>query len=267
MNKFVEVGDAKVAYRVDGEGPAMVLVSGTGGDLRSNWDHIVPPLASRRKVVRMDYSGSGQTQDGGGALSVEMLAGQVLAAAGVCEAAPFDLVGYSLGAAVAVHIAAAHPEAVRSLVLLAPFADGGEPRVRLQFDVWKQLIRTDPATFARLVLLNGFSPSFLRGFSENQIDQWVQLVCTANRWDGMLRQVELDARLDVRAQLPRVSRPTLVIGCLQDHIIGPQPARDIAAAIPGARHAELDAGHMAPFERPEELLRLIDDFTAVPDGH
>lgn len=65
MNKWLETDGGRVAYRVDGEGPAMVLVSGTGGDLHSNWDHLVPALAARRTVVRADYSGSGQTQDNG----------------------------------------------------------------------------------------------------------------------------------------------------------------------------------------------------------
>ncbi|WP_397473672.1 alpha/beta fold hydrolase [Pusillimonas sp.] len=263
MSESVEVGGAKVAYRVDGDGPAMVLVSGTGGDLHSNWDHLMPALAARRKVVRVDYSGSGHTQDNGGALSIDLLAQQVLAAARACNVGQFDLVGYSLGAAVAACIAAQHPELVRSLVLLAPFADGREPRIRLQFEVWQQLIRSDRATFARLVLLNGFSRGFLGGFNDSQMNEWVELICKTNRWDGMLRQVELDARLDIRQQLAGINSPTLIIGCAQDHIVGPESARGIAAAISGSRYAELDAGHMAPFERPKEFLGLIDDFVGV----
>lgn len=180
-----------------------------------------------------------------------------------CHTGPFDLVGYSLGAAVAASIAAEHPQWVRSLVLLAPFADGSAPRIRLQFEVWQQLIRSDPATFARLILLNGFSRGFLSGFSDIQINEWVELICKTNRWDGMLRQVELDARVDINPLLPKITSPTLVIGCIQDHIIGPEPARDIAAAISGSRYAELDAGHLAPFERPDELLALINDFVAA----
>lgn len=260
---FIEVEGARVSYRADGDGPALVLVSGTGGDLHSNWDHLVPALCARRKVIRVDYSGSGLTEDNGGALSVGVLARQVLAAARACNAASFDLLGYSLGAAVAAHIAAEHPEAVRSLVLLAPFAHGSEPRIRLQFEVWMHLIRTDPAVFARLVLLSGFSTAFLRGFSQSQVEQWVELICSANRWDGMLRQVELDARLDIRLQLSRISQPTLVIACTHDCIVGPEPAREIAEAVRGARLAQIEAGHMAPFEQPEALISLIDDFVRV----
>ncbi|MDX3894160.1 alpha/beta hydrolase [Pusillimonas sp.] len=264
MDDKVEIDGAEVAYRVDGSGPALVLVSGTGGNLHSNWDHLMEPLAAHRRVIRVDYSGSGDTRDDGRALTVSMLAEQVLAAVRACSVASFDLLGYSLGSAVAAHITAEYPQLVRSLVLVAPFAQGGEPRIKLQFELWQQLIRLDPAAFARLVLLNGFSPAFLRGFDDRQIGQWVELIQQSNRWDGMLRQVELDARLDVSGQLARIDRPTLVIGCLQDYILGPEPARAIARAISGARYAELDAGHMAPFERPQELLQLVGEFLAVP---
>src|SRR5690606_16617579 len=203
-------------------------------------------------------------RDEGGTLTVSMLAEQVLAAVRACNAASFDLLGYSLGSAVAAHIAAEYPQLVRSLVLVAPFAKGSEPRIKLQFELWQQLIRQDPAAFARLVLLNGFSPAFLRGFDEAQIEQWVGLIQQSNRWDGMLRQVELDARLDITGQLKKIDRPTLVIGCSQDYILGPEPARAIAQSLPRARYAELDAGHMVPFERPQELLQLVEDFLAVP---
>lgn len=260
--KFVELDGARVAYRVDGEGPALVLVSGTGGDLNSNWDHLMPALSARHKVLRVDYSGSGQTQDNGGPLTVTTLAKQVMAAAGASGIETFDLLGYSLGGAVAAAIASEHKNRVRSLLLLTPLINGGEPRIRLQFEVWQQLIRTDPVMFARLVLLNGFSPDFLGTFSDAQIAQWLEMVCVSNRWDGLLRQVELDSRVDIRSDLPGISARTMVVGCRQDCILGPNHAVEAAALIPGARYLELDAGHMMPFERPEQLQNVIEKFFA-----
>lgn len=262
MDNAVEISGATVVYRVDGDGPGLVLISGTGGNLHSNWEHIVSSLAVHRSVLRVDYSGSGETRDPGGTLTIPMLAEQVLAAAGAAGIDSFDLVGYSLGAAVAAHIAAQHPKAIRSVVLLAPFSRGAEPRIKLQFDLWRQLIHIDPAMFARLVLLNGFSPSFLSTFDDNQIESWVELICQSNRWDGMLRQIELDASLDVSGDMQKIQLPTLVIGCSQDHIVGAESAQRVAALIPAARYAEMKAGHMAPFERPDEFLRLATEFLA-----
>lgn len=258
--KNIELSDATVSYRIDGSGQGLVLVSGTGGNLQSNWDHLIDHLAPHRTVVRVDYSGSGETRDNHGILSVEILAGQVVAAAKASGAVPFDLVGYSLGASVAIYIAAKFPELVRSLVLLAGFASGKETRLALQSELWLDLIRLDPRAFARVVLLTGFSPAFLSKLGDEQIGEWVEAICTVNRWDGITRQIDLDRRLDVSAQAQRIDRPTLVIGCTQDQMVPIEHSRALAAAIPGARYAELDSGHLAPFERPDEFVRMVLNF-------
>lgn len=260
MATFVQRGSACISYQVDGNGDGLVLVSGTGGDLHSNWDHLIDHFAARRKVVRVDYSGAGATQDDGGPLRVEQLAEQVLAGADAATLDSFDLVGYSLGAAVAVYIAANYPERVRSLVLLAGFAYGGHSRLALQSQLWLDLIRTDPRQFARLVLLTGFTPGFLNNLSAQDIEQWIQAICSSNSWDGIARQIELDRCLDVRGCLEAIGQPTLVIGCANDCMVPAEHAKELAAAIRGARYVELASGHLAPFECPGEFAGLVTDF-------
>lgn len=258
----VDVAGARVAYRVDGEGPTMVLVHGTGADAVTNWEHLVGQFAERWTVVRPDYSGSGQTRDGDGALTLPMLAEQVLAAANAGGKAPFDLVGYSLGACIAAYIAAEHPEQVRSAVLLAGLAGGGDSRLKLQFELWRDLIRTDRRALARMVLLTGFSPDFLAGWSQRQVDETLEMIMATNWWEGMLRQVELDLTLDTSPYVGRITAPTLVIGCTHDHMVPPSHARALAAAVPGACYAEMPTGHLAPLERPDEFVGLVKEFLA-----
>jgi pimeloyl-ACP methyl ester carboxylesterase len=77
----------------------------------------------------------------------------------------FDLVGFSLGAAVATFIAAEYSEMVRSLVLVSGFSYGGDPRMRLQFDLWLHLARTDKIAFGKLLLVSGLSREFLSAFN------------------------------------------------------------------------------------------------------
>lgn len=257
---MVDVAGARVAYRVDGEGPTLVLVHGTGADSQTNWGHLVGQFAGQWTVVRPDYSGSGETRDGDGALTLPMLADQVLAAANAGGKAPFDLVGYSLGACIAAYIAAEHPEQVRSVVLLAGLAAGADSRLTLQFELWRDLIATDRRALARMVLLTGFSPDFLAGWSRQQVDETLEMIMATNWWEGMLRQVELDLTLDVGAYVGRIAAPTLVIGCTHDHMVPPSHARALAAAVPGARYAEMPTGHLAPLERPDEFVRLVTEF-------
>ncbi len=256
----VEIAGARVAYRVDGQGPGLVLIHGTGADSQSNWGHLVDQFTEHWTVVRPDYSGSGETQDQGEILSVDMLANQVLAAANAAGAGPFDVVGYSLGACIAAYIAAEHPGQVRSVVLLSGMATAADSRSRLQFELWRDLIRTDRRALARMIMLTGFSPDFLTGWSQQQIDDTIAMILTTNRWDGMARQVELDLILDVRKQVGRIRKPVLVIGCSHDHMVPSAHARALALAIPGACYEELAAGHLSFLECPGEFVRLVKGF-------
>lgn len=260
----ITVDAARIAFRVDGAGPGLVLVHGTGGNAETNWSQMVASLAQSRTVVRPDYSGSGDTTDDGAKLSVAMLAAQVVAAARQAGATPFDLVGFSLGAAVATHIAAEYPDLVGSVVLLAGFVSGKDARQTLQFELWRDLIRKDRRMMARFLLITGFSADFLSTMGKVAIDRAIDEITANNDWDGMLRQIELDLTLDVGDQARRIAKPTLVIGCTHDAMVPSAHARELAALVPGARYKEMATGHLAPLEKPEELARLILDF--LPRG-
>jgi 3-oxoadipate enol-lactonase len=64
---------------------------------------------------------SGDTTDDGGALSLQKLARQVREVARSAGVDRFDLIGHSLGAAIAIQLAASSADLVRSLIVWAAF--------------------------------------------------------------------------------------------------------------------------------------------------
>jgi 3-oxoadipate enol-lactonase len=72
-------------------------------------------------------------------------------------------------------------------------------------------------------------------------------------------------RMDLRADLPRITAPTLVVSGAEDLATAPEHQELIAAAIGGARH-EIVAGaaHLAPAEQPQIVTRLILDHLEAP---
>lgn len=262
----VQIDGATVYYQVTGSSEsAMALVSGTGGNMHSNWDHLLPAFTPHRQVLQVDYSGAGQTTDNHAQLSVEILAQQVLAAADAAGMHQFDLVGYSLGTCVSIYIAAHHPQRVRSLVLLAGFSDGTDARNALQTGLWLDLIAKDPALFARLIVLNGMSATRVAAMSAVEIEAWVHAICQNNDWHAIARQIDLDRRVNVTALLGKIKAPTLVIGCTHDQVIPLEHAQALTQAIAGARFVQLDAGHLAPFEQAEPFAEMVVKF--VSESH
>jgi 3-oxoadipate enol-lactonase len=256
----VKVEQSVVEYLVDGTGPGLVLVHGTGGSAEANWGHLVGRFARHWTVIRLNYSGSGNTTDAGVSLSVEQLAGQVLAAAKAAGKVPFDPVGFSLGAAVAVVAAACAPELVRSLVLIAGFADSTDSYLKLEFFLWRELIVHNRPALARLFLLTGLSQGFLSNLNEAEIEANASSIVVGTNWDGLARQVELDLTLDIREQVRSITSPTLVVGCTHDCIVPVKHTQLLAATIPNAEYTELATGHLAALEQPEAFATVIESF-------
>jgi len=80
--------------------------------------------------------------------------------------------------------------------------------------------------------------------------------------DAFARQIDaIIGRVDSRPTLAAITAPTLVVVGADDALIPPDQGQEIAAAIKGARIAEVShAGHMCMIERPEAVTALLRDF-------
>jgi pimeloyl-ACP methyl ester carboxylesterase len=76
----------------------------------------------------------------------------------------------------------------------------------------------------------------------------------------MRRQIELDRHADVSGLLPAITAPTLVIGLTRDQVVPVERVRQLHGLIPGSQYAEIDSGHVVPFEQPAELVKLCQEF-------
>ena len=237
----------------------VVLLHGTSGK-SEDWSQVVEQLASHRSVIRPNYAEPGAGTDSANAPGVSDFAERVVAAAGAGGRRRFDLVGYSLGAAVAAFIAAEYPEMVRSLVLVSGFSYGGDPRMGLQFDLWLHLARTDRIALGKLLLVSGLSPEFLSVFDENTIDGIIQSFVAISDWPLIEQNIRVDLALDVREQAKKIKAPTLSITGKYDQIVPSFYTQELADLIPSAKRVEIPSGHLSFLEKPTDLASAILPF-------
>jgi 3-oxoadipate enol-lactonase len=242
----------------------VVLLHGTSGQ-SEDWSQVVEQLTRHRRVIPLNYAESVAGTDSANAPRVSDFAGRVVAAAGASGAHRFDLVGYSLGAAVAASIAAEYPEMVRSLVLVTGFSYGGDPRMRLQFNLWLHLARTDKIALAMLLLVSGLSREFLSAFDENTIDGIIHSFVAMSDWPLIEQNIRVDLALDVREQAKKIKAPTLSITGKYDQIVPPFYTQELTDLIPTAQGVEIPAGHLSFVEKPVDLASAM--LTFLPEKH
>jgi pimeloyl-ACP methyl ester carboxylesterase len=234
----------------------IVLVHGTMGK-SEDWSKVVNELSNSRSVIRPNYTERAAARNSTNELAIKDLADEVVAAVRAEGKQRFDLVGGSLGAALAVCIAAEYPEMVRSLVLVSGFGHGSDPRMNLQFKLWLHLATTDKVAFTKLLLVSGLSPSFLSAFDESTLDGVVANFIASTDWRPVEQTIKADISVDVRDYASRIKSPTLLITAKHDQIVPPAYSENL---VPDAKTIELDSGHLIFLEKPVELASAILSF-------
>jgi 3-oxoadipate enol-lactonase len=196
-------------------------------------------------------------------LAINDLADEVIAAVSAEGNNRFDLVGNSLGAAVATCVAAEYPEMVRSLVLVSGFSHGGDPRMNLQFKLWLRLASTDKVAFTKLLLLSGISSSFLSRFDEPTLNGITETFIASTDWRPVEPTIKVDFSVDVRKYAAGIKTPTLLITAKHDQIVPPAYSENL---VPDAKTLELDSGHLIFLEKPIELASAILSFCQSQAG-
>jgi pimeloyl-ACP methyl ester carboxylesterase len=261
--RTVQVGDIAVAVQEYGEGEPLLVINGTSQSL-GFWVETAEVWANSYRVITYDLRGMGGSERGAGAISVASLAAD---ARGLLEALEVDrahVLGYSLGSAVAQELALAAPERVASLVLYCTWGrtDGFQ---RAMMTGLAHPWRTGDLEAALGALGVAFSPQLLDDPAFGELIQQLlplfpsteqQIRTCAEQWDADLAHDTLD-------RLGGITAPTLVIAGEQDLLTPPWHGRQVADAIPGARH-ELFTGpgssHALGVERAEEFVPMVLGF-------
>jgi 2-hydroxy-6-oxonona-2,4-dienedioate hydrolase len=131
-------GDGVLAWRRWGSGPAMVLLHGGTGSW-THWIRNILPLAQSHTVWVPDMPGFGDSASPPRGSDVGAIAAIVANGLSSLVNDRVELVGFSFGGLVAGHLAAAHPELVRRLLLIGAGGLGLRDGKKLPLVAWRHL--------------------------------------------------------------------------------------------------------------------------------
>lgn len=117
---FVELGDLHMYYEVHGhavDSTPLVLLHGGLFDIEQQFGALIPDLALGRQVIAVDFQGHGRTNDIDRPFSAAAFAGDVLGVLDRLGVRRADILGFSVGGAVALDLAIDHPGRVRKIIV------------------------------------------------------------------------------------------------------------------------------------------------------
>lgn len=115
---YAAVNGLKIYYEIHGTGEPLILLHGGLGST-GMFDVILPQLSQNHRVIAVDLQAHGRTADIDRPLSYESMADDIAGLIKQLGIGKTDVMGYSLGAGVALRTAIQHPGAVRKLVVVS----------------------------------------------------------------------------------------------------------------------------------------------------
>ena len=241
-------------YETHGEGPALILAHGGGGNHLSWWQQ-VPELSRQYRCVTFDHRGFGESRDipdGPGPTAYVEDLRQLLDHLGIERAA---LVGQSMGGWSVLGFASAFPDRVSTLVLCDTTAGMDDPEVmRAQAalrDNTKEtlaqvLTRAYAADFPQRDPVRCFLYQQIAGLNRHVPPKLIPILMSMkHRVDGIIAK--------------RV--PTMLIVGEEDALIAPRIMEVMAQRIPHALLVKFPGGgHSVYFEQPAEFNRALIGF-------
>jgi 3-oxoadipate enol-lactonase len=248
---LAELGDVTLNYETAGEGPPVLVIGGTGGDLRRAPGPFWWPGAERFSLLAYDHRDQGRSVARSGEQpTMADFAGDALALVDHLGWDRFSVVGISFGGMVAQVLALAAGARVRRLIL-AITSSGGEGSRSYPLHELYGLARDERA--ARLVQLLD-----TRAATQPRLAEAIAGFLAVDRGlaaredppPGLLRQLEARRHHDTSARLHELRVPTLVVAGRFDGIAPVAACEQLARTIPGARLEVFDGGHGVLLQDP-----------------
>lgn len=259
-------------YAVRGSGPPVLMIHGTGGGFDQGLT-FTEALKGHEIIApsRFGYLRSAFPKDP----SSEHQADAFVALLDNLNISKLPVAGGSAGALSAVQFALRHPDRTSALILIVPAANvrGRDPVAMGRTAEWlvRRLVTSDILFWSAAKLARGqmigtllaTDPALVKRASPAERDRVSrilnEIMPVSSRWRGMLNDAKL-AGNPARVDFTKIRVPTLVISVEDDRFGTAATARDIAAAVPGARLIIYPTGGHVFVAHDAELWSAVSAF-------
>jgi len=260
-------GDTAIAYQQRGEhGPHLLFVPGLISHLEvanewPTWAQFLDRLGSFSRLVTFDKRGQGLSDRIGVHPSLEERLDDIHAVTKAVRAERPYVLGFSEGGALAMLYAASFPDRVRGLILygsMARFCAAPDYPHMWSHEAMLRSVQYWGSGGS----LKSFAPSL--GREPNGFPFWSRLERGALSPGDYQRSLKANANIDLRAILPSIRVPTLVLHRATDAAVPVENGRFLARQIPGAEYVELASGEHLPIGGDAEpIIAAVARFVAA----
>jgi pimeloyl-ACP methyl ester carboxylesterase len=261
----VQVDGLTIHYQDTGprDAPVLVLLHGFGSSLQT-WDVWAAKLELNYRVIRLDLPGFGLTgpsplHDYSEANDLATLT-HFVDKLGVSS---FSVIGHSMGGKMAWGLAAAKPDRVKALVLMAPDGFAQAKDIGTKPYAMPSIMGVIKFSLPKILVRKSIEPAFYdaSALSDRLVDRYFDMLRAPGVRAAILERANQTIYTDPVPRLKQITAPTLLVWGEQDQMIPSSNAQSYAEVLANSKTVLLPKlGHLAQEEQPEIALGHVVEF-------
>jgi pimeloyl-ACP methyl ester carboxylesterase len=261
----VQVDGLTIHYKDTGpkDAPVVLLLHGFGSSLQT-WDVWAAQLETQYRVIRLDLPGFGLTgpsplHDYSEASDVATLTHFVdkLGVSG------FSVIGHSMGGKMAWGLAAAEPDRVKALVLMAPDGFPEAKDIGSKPYAMPSIMGVIKFSLPKFLVRKSIEPAFFdaNALSDSLVDRYYDMLRAPGVRAAILERSNQTIYTDPVPRLKKITAPTLLVWGEQDQMIPSSNAQSYAQVLSTSKTVLLPKlGHLVQEEQPQIALTHVVEF-------
>ncbi len=246
-------------YKVEGNGEPLLFIHGLSDSLLY-WELLASNLKDNYQIIRVDLRGHGESELGSDEISVDLYVDDLIGLLNELNVDKVNLIGFSLGGAIALDFAIRHPEMVCSLVVMSSFAKADDYLTQI-LNQFKSRLNNGFKDFYDFILPKVLCPDVIE---ENREElEFLREISSKNaNVEAFIKAVDAGLAFDVEDKLSQITVPTLILSGKYDEIIPPYIQKGMQEKIKGSKMIIFDnARHnLLVGKNNEEILNILKNF-------
>lgn len=255
---ILQANGIQLSLQRNGTGPAVIFIHGLSSSMEL-WTGLNQAKLSGHTLVSYDLRGHGRSEQTAGAHTLKKHTADLMALMEGLDIERASLVGHSLGAMIAIELAATQPSKVQSLSLISTAAVFPQETRNALFEMASAATFGGMDSIVDQLVEFSFRPAFCE--ARPKVVEAIRRSILASDAPSIVAATRMVAKVDLRPRLASVSCPTQILVGSEDLLTPPELAEELASSIPGSQLNQLpECGHAAPVEQPGLITQQLAEF-------
>ena len=219
-------------YKIEGNGDTLLFIHGLSDNLQY-WKGLTSHLKRYFQVVRVDLRGHGGSELGSEKISIDCYADDLMGLLDKLNIKWVNLIGFSLGDAVALDFMIKYPQLVDSLILMSTFFKVGKYSAII-LERFKEVLNNGFEEFFEFMLPLVLCPNVIEN-NKGELELLKQFSSPSANIEAYIKAVDACLNFDVENELDNIDVPTLILAGQYDEIFPVDMQKELQSKIKNSK--------------------------------